>query len=216
VLSSRRSATKTRELRNLRRASRSPSSISARTPTRTVSVSHPTLGGLTERVERVVGHPRLDAQGGPAAPRYEAMVGGTDIPQRLRVSRRRALCRFSCPSWMVEKIDTEIPCTYPSSWGMNGMCSQGTRVTSESTSAGSRPRPKPRIGSRESRKLGSKNGATRMISRDPRSTRSQLAQLSAAGTSALATERVDQASALGDTLRERMGQIHGSGTRGSG
>jgi hypothetical protein len=54
VLSSRRSATRTRELRNLRRAGRSPSSISARTPTRTVSVSHPTLGGLTERVERVV------------------------------------------------------------------------------------------------------------------------------------------------------------------
>jgi hypothetical protein len=54
VLSSRRSATKTRELRNLRRAGRSSSSISARTPTRTVSVSHPTLGGLTERVERVV------------------------------------------------------------------------------------------------------------------------------------------------------------------
>jgi hypothetical protein len=54
VLSSRRSATKTRELRNLRRASRGTSGISARTPTRTVSVSHPTLGGLTERVERVV------------------------------------------------------------------------------------------------------------------------------------------------------------------
>jgi hypothetical protein len=54
VLSSRRSATKTRELRNLRRASRGTSTISARTPTRTVSVSHPTLGGLTERVERVV------------------------------------------------------------------------------------------------------------------------------------------------------------------
>jgi hypothetical protein len=54
VLSSRRSATKTRELRNLRRASRGSSSINARTPTRTVSVSHPTLGGLTERVERVV------------------------------------------------------------------------------------------------------------------------------------------------------------------
>jgi hypothetical protein len=53
VLSSRRSATKTRELRNLRRASRGSSSISARTPTRSVSVSHPTLGGLTERVERV-------------------------------------------------------------------------------------------------------------------------------------------------------------------
>jgi hypothetical protein len=54
VLSSRRSATKTRKLRNLRRASRGTSSISARTPTRSVSVSHPTLGGLTERVERVV------------------------------------------------------------------------------------------------------------------------------------------------------------------
>jgi hypothetical protein len=54
VLSSRRSATKTRELRNLRRARRGSSSISARTPTRSVSVSHPTLGGLTERVERVV------------------------------------------------------------------------------------------------------------------------------------------------------------------
>jgi TolB-like protein len=54
VLSSRRSATKTRELRNLRRASRGTSSISARTPTRSVSVSHPTLGGPTERVERVV------------------------------------------------------------------------------------------------------------------------------------------------------------------
>jgi hypothetical protein len=53
-LSSRRSATKTRELRNLRRARRGSSSISARTPTRSVSVSHPTLGGLTERVERVV------------------------------------------------------------------------------------------------------------------------------------------------------------------
>jgi hypothetical protein len=34
--------------------SRGTSSISARTPTRSVSVSHPTLGGLTERVERVV------------------------------------------------------------------------------------------------------------------------------------------------------------------
>jgi hypothetical protein len=54
VLSSRRSATKTRELRNLRRARRGSSSINARTPTRSVSVSHPTLGGLTERVERVV------------------------------------------------------------------------------------------------------------------------------------------------------------------
>ncbi len=54
VLSSRRSPTKTRELRNLRRASRSPAAISARSPTRSVSVSHPTLGGLTERVERVV------------------------------------------------------------------------------------------------------------------------------------------------------------------
>jgi hypothetical protein len=55
VLSSRRSATKTRELRNLRRAGRSSSTMSARTPTRTVSVSHPTLGGLTgARVERVV------------------------------------------------------------------------------------------------------------------------------------------------------------------
>jgi hypothetical protein len=42
VLSSRRSATKTRQLRNLRRAQRGTSSISARTPTRSVSVSHPT------------------------------------------------------------------------------------------------------------------------------------------------------------------------------
>src|ERR1700737_438954 len=67
VLSSRRSATKTRELRNLRRASRGTSSISARTPTRSVSVSHPTLGGLTERVERVV-DTLDDAQGGPPQP----------------------------------------------------------------------------------------------------------------------------------------------------
>jgi hypothetical protein len=43
VLSSRRSATKTRELRNLRRARRGPASTSARAPTRSVSVSHPTL-----------------------------------------------------------------------------------------------------------------------------------------------------------------------------
>jgi hypothetical protein len=70
VLSSRRSATKTRELRNLRRASRGASSISARTPTRTVSVSHPTLGGLTERVASAapascsgITPPRLTAPG---------------------------------------------------------------------------------------------------------------------------------------------------------
>jgi hypothetical protein len=88
VLSSRRSATKTRELRNLRRASRGTSSISARTPTRSVSVSHPTLGGLTERVERVV-DTLDDAQGGPATPHHTAMTGGTDLPQRLRGARGR-------------------------------------------------------------------------------------------------------------------------------
>ena len=52
-----------------------------------------------------------------------------------------------------------------SSWGANGMWSPPIQVANGSTSAGSRPRPKPRIGSPESRKLGSKNEATRMTNR---------------------------------------------------
>jgi uncharacterized heparinase superfamily protein len=87
TLVSRRSATKTRELRNLRRASRGTSSINARTPTRSVSVSHPTLGGLTERVERVVD--TLDSM-------LIKMAGGHVSPspiQGLRDVLGKDLCR---------------------------------------------------------------------------------------------------------------------------
>jgi hypothetical protein len=66
--------------------------------------------------------------------------------------------RARCPSRGLYSLN-------PSRWGMNGMCSQGIRAASKCTSAGSRPRAKPSFGSPESQKLGSKNRATSMTSR---------------------------------------------------
>jgi hypothetical protein len=66
--------------------------------------------------------------------------------------------RARCPSRGLYSLN-------PSRWEMNGMCSQGIRAASMCTSAGSRPWAKPSFGSPESQKLGSKNRATSMTSR---------------------------------------------------
>jgi hypothetical protein len=69
VLSSRRSATKTRELRNLRRARRSPARTTARADAQ--RVREPPAPGWAHRAGRAGGrHPRRVAAGGPHGGRF--------------------------------------------------------------------------------------------------------------------------------------------------